>query len=43
VDDLVGGLSVQEETVLQHVVRSDRLRERYRREAECEYFLSGLR
>ena len=37
VDELVGGLSVAEETVLQHVVRSDKLRERYRREAEREF------
>jgi ATP-binding cassette subfamily F protein 3 len=38
VDELVGGLSVTEETVLQHVIRSDKLREQYRREAESKCF-----
>jgi ATPase subunit of ABC transporter with duplicated ATPase domains len=42
VDEMVGGLTVTEETVLQHVVRSDKLRERYRREADCEFLLRKI-
>lgn len=34
VDDELARLSVKDETVLQHVVRSDRIRERYTREAK---------
>ncbi|KAF2434318.1 P-loop containing nucleoside triphosphate hydrolase protein [Tothia fuscella] len=33
-DEAIGGLSVQDETVLQHVVRSDRTRERLMKESE---------
>ncbi|KAJ4371783.1 hypothetical protein N0V86_008337 [Didymella sp. IMI 355093] len=34
IDDQLDGIKLEEETVLQHVVRSDRVRERYTREAK---------
>jgi ATP-binding cassette, subfamily F, member 3 len=37
IEEKVGGLSVREETVLEHVVRSDRVRERLVREADSEF------
>jgi hypothetical protein len=37
VDEAVGGLRVDEETVLQHVIRSNELRERYTKEASCKF------
>lgn len=36
-DELVGGLSVREETVLEHVIRSDQVRERYLKEAQSKF------
>jgi ATP-binding cassette, subfamily F, member 3 len=35
-DDEIGGLKIEEKTVLQHVVTSNKIRERYRREAESK-------
>src|ERR1700742_2130951 len=36
VDEQVGGLSVQEETVLEHVIRSNHVRERYLKESQSK-------
>ena len=33
-DEAVGGLSIKDETVLEHMIRSDRVREKLLREAE---------
>jgi ATP-binding cassette, subfamily F, member 3 len=41
-DEAVGGLRVEEESVLQHVIRSDAVRERYSREAKRKFSASGL-
>lgn len=35
-EELLGGLSITDETVLQHVIRSDKVRERLVREAESK-------
>jgi ATP-binding cassette subfamily F protein 3 len=35
-EEAIGGLSIEEESVLQHVIRSDAVREQYTREANCE-------
>jgi hypothetical protein len=39
-DELVGGLEVKEETVLEHVVRSDAVRERLLAEADGMFSLA---
>jgi ATP-binding cassette subfamily F protein 3 len=41
-DEAVGGLRVEEESVLQHVIQSDAVRERYSREAKRKFSASGL-
>jgi hypothetical protein len=42
-DEEIGGLSVRDETVLEHVVRSDKVRERLMREAESRVSLFSKR
>ena len=41
-DEAVGGPCAEEESVLQHVIRSDAIRERYSREAKRKFSASGL-
>jgi ATP-binding cassette, subfamily F, member 3 len=41
-EEAVGGLRVGEESVLQHVIRSDAVRERYSREAKRKFSASGV-
>src|ERR1700709_1106431 len=43
VEEAVGGLRVEEETVLEHVIRSNAERERYTKEATCQFLVLLLR